>query len=34
MVQAIAKEIPKVIFDETVSQAIACQASKYSACGL
>jgi TPR repeat protein len=34
MVQAIAKEIPKAIFDETVSQAIACQASKYSACGL
>ena len=34
MVQAIADEIPKAIFDETVSQAIACQASQYSACGL
>ena len=34
MVQAIAEEIPKAIFDETVSQAIACQASQYSACGL
>jgi len=28
------EEIPKAIFDETVSQAIACQASQYSACGL
>ena len=34
MVQAIAEEIPKEIFDETVSQAITCQASQYSACGL
>lgn len=34
MVQAIAEEIPKAIFDETVSQAMACQASQYSACGL
>ena len=34
MVQAIAEEIPRAIFDETVSQAMACQASRYSACGL
>jgi TPR repeat protein len=34
MVQAIAEEIPEAIFDETVSQAIACEASRYSECGL
>ena len=34
MVQAIAEEIPQAIFDETVSQAMACQASQYSACEL
>jgi TPR repeat protein len=34
MVQAIAEEIPETIFDETVSQAIACEASRYSECGL
>ena len=34
MVQAIAAELPAQIFDETVAQAIACQASQYSECGL
>jgi len=34
MVQAIAAELPARIFDETVAQAIACQASQYSECGL
>ena len=34
MVQAIAAELPARIFDETVAQAIACEASQYSECGL
>jgi TPR repeat protein len=34
MVQAIAAELPARIFDETVAQAIACEASRYSECGL